>query len=440
MNMEWWLILIIIFGGLGLLIMTRLPVAFAFLLTNIIGAYFIMGGVGGLRQLTLGIATSLGTFALIPIPLFVFLGEIVFHSKMAPVALDTLGKWLGKLPGRLSLLTMGSSAMFGALSGSAMATTAMLGTVMTPEMIKRGYDKSMIIGPIICGGSLAMIIPPSGVAVLLGAIAGISIGRLLISGIIPGLLIAGLFIIYIAVRCWLNPSLAPAYEVAPSPLRERVTLLLRNVVPLGLIFFMAVGVILLGIATPSEAAALACLVALALAAAYRTLSLEVLKKSVSGTVRVTAMIFMILAGSLTFSQLLAFTGATRGLIQAVTELEVAPIFIIISMELVVLFLGFFIDALSIMMISIPIFMPIVNALGFDEIAFGLLILVLLEMGQETPPFGLSLFVFKAVAPPEITMGNIYRAILPFVLVQLVAVALINIFPTIATWLPSLMRQ
>jgi tripartite ATP-independent transporter DctM subunit len=437
--MEWWVTLIIVFGSIGLLIAIRLPVAFAFLLVNLIGSYLILGGTGGLEQVALSITTSISSFVLLSIPLFVFLGEVTFHSGMGAKAIDALGAWLGRLPGRLSVLAVGSAALFAALSGSALATTAMLGKGMAPEMIDRGYHKSMIVGPIISSGSLAMIIPPSGVAILLGALARISIGKLLISGLIPGLIMAFSFIAYIVYRCWMNPSLAPSYDISSISLTEKVKLLIRYVLPLGLIFFMAVIIIFLGIATPSEAAALACVVTVILAVSYRKFNLSVLKKSIYGTLRVSVMIFMILSGSITFSQILAFAGCTQGLVELVTGLQIAPIFVLILMETIVILLGCLIDQASIIMISIPIFMPIVNALGFDPIAFGLLILICVEMGNITPPFGMGLFVMKSVAPAEINMGDIYRSVIPFLFVELIVIVLITIIPKIATWLPGLMK-
>lgn len=437
--MEWWIVLLLLFSSLAVLISIRMPVAFSFLLVNFVAAFYYFGGIAGLNQLILGVYSSVTTFSLVPVPLFVLLGEIIFHSGIGMVAIDTIGTWIGKIPGRLSVLTVGVSTMFAALSGSAMATTAMMGTIMVPEMRRRGYSKGLALGSILGSGGLAMIIPPSSFAVLLGSLAGISIAKLLIAGIIPGIVIAFCFITYIITRCFFNPSLAPMYELTRTTLFERVMLLVRNVLPLGLIFFAAVGVIFIGVATPEEAAAIAVLISIILAAFYGKLNLEVVKKSVFGTVRVTSMIFIIFTTAITFSQILAFSGATRGLIQIVTDLRLSPLVILMAMLMIVLILGCFIDQISIVMLCIPLFMPIIRTLGFDPVWFGILILICVEMGNITPPFGLTLFIMKGITPPDITMGDIYRSVVPFISVQLFAVGLIIVFPKLATWLPNLMR-
>ncbi|MFC1902567.1 TRAP transporter large permease subunit [Chloroflexota bacterium] len=215
--MEWWLVLIIIFGFLIGAMVTGLPVAFCFILLNFIGVYIFWGGEIGLSQLILSIFSSLAKFTLLPVPMFLLMGEVMFHSGMGLNMIDVLDKWLGRLPGRLGLLAVGAATMFSTMSGSTMATTAMLGTLLTPEMEKRGYKKPMSIGPVMGSGGLAMLIPPSGLAVLLAAVAEISIGRLLIAGIIPGLLIAFFYASYVIIRCRFQPSIAPAYEVPHFP-------------------------------------------------------------------------------------------------------------------------------------------------------------------------------------------------------------------------------
>ncbi len=437
--MEWWQILLIFVGFLLLMLATGMPVAFSFLLINIVGAVTVLGGEVGLRQMMLSIYSGLTSFTLAPVPLFVFMGEILFHSGMAIRTLDVLDKWMGRLPGRLSLLTVAGGTIFSNLSGSTMANTAMLGSLLVPSMTSRGYRKPMILGPILGTGGIAMIIPPSALAIVLGTLAHLSIGELLLAGIIPGLLMAVLYFSYIIGRCKLDPSLAPAYEVAKVSLAEKVTDLIKYVLPLTTIVFLVVGLIFLGVATPTEAAAMGSVGSLALAACYRSLNLRVLKRSVRGALKVTVMTFMIIAGSITFSQLLAFTGATRGMVEFVAELPLAPILILICMQLILILLGAFMEQISMMMISVPIFMPVVHTLGFDPIWFGILMLLNLEIAFTTPPFGLLLFVMKGVAPEDTKMGDIYRAALPFIICDLIAMALIMAFPAITLWLPGLMR-
>jgi tripartite ATP-independent transporter DctM subunit len=437
--MEWWVILLVFIGALLLLLATGIPVAFAFFFINIVGAIIFLDGAVGLRQMILSIFSGLTSFTLAPVPLFVFMGEILFHSGMAVRTLDVLDKWMGRLPGRLSLLTVAGGTIFSNLSGSTMANTAMLGSLLVPEMTRRGYSKSMTLGPILGTGGIAMIIPPSAIAIILGTLSRVSIGSLLLAGIIPGLLMALLYGVYIVFRCTANPSLAPSYQVSAVPLAEKLSAFLKYVLPLTSIVFLVVGLIFLGVATPTEAAAMGSVGSLVLAALYKSLNLKVARNAVTGALEVTVMTFMIIAGSITFSQILAFTGASRGLVEFVVGLQLSPIFLVIIMMALLMILGAFMDQISMMMITIPIFMPVIKAMGFDPVWFGILMLINLEIAFTSPPFGLLLFVMKGVAPEGTSMGDIYRAAVPFILCDLVALTLILIFPALALWLPGLMQ-
>ena len=437
--MEWYLLLIIILGGLVFLMLTGAPVAFCFLLVTVVGVCLIWGGQGGLKQLTFSIASSVTNFALLPVPLFIFMGEILFHSGLAPLMIESLDKWLGRLPGRLGLISVGAGTLFAALTAVNMSSVAMLGTVMTPEMEKRGYKKSMSIGPILASGGLAHMIPPSDLGVILGYIAQISIGKILMAIIFPGLLLASFYAIYIIVRCWLQPSIAPPYETAHIPLLEKVTRTVQYILPAGIVVFMVIGVILLGIATPTEASATGVFGTFLLLALYRRLNFGILKKALVGTLKITVMVLMILVGALAFSQILSFSGATRGLVEFATGFTGNIIVVFIGMQVVLLFLGCFMDAIAMMMVTTPIFMPIIYAFGIDPVWFAVLYLINMEVAAMSPPFGINLFVIKSVAPPDTTMGDIIRAGLPFIGVIVIAIALLIAFPQIALWLPSQMR-
>lgn len=438
--MDWWQFLIIYLGGLLLMIAIGLPVAFAFLLVNFTAGAYLMGGDIGANQLVLSIFNSITNFSLVPIPLFVLMGEILFHSGLALCTLDVLSKWLGRVPGRLGVLSIISGGLFATLSGSTMANTAMLGTILVPEMSRRGYSKLMSLGPILGSGGLAMIIPPSALAVLLGSLANISIGKLLIAGIIPGLVLIIFYLFFIIAVSLLLPALAPGYAVEPSPWKEKISDLMRHVLPLGTLVFLAIGLIFLGVATPTEAAALGAVGSLVLAAAKGLLTKEVMQKALAGTMRISVMTLMIVAGSAAFSQILAFSGASRELVQTVLDLPLAPMLLVIAMQLIVLVMGCFMEQVSIMMITLPMFMPVINALGFDPVWFGMLMLINLEIAMISPPFGLMLFVMKGVAPPDTKMSDIYKSALPFILCDLAVMALIMIFPSIATWLPRQMHS
>ena len=437
--MEWQLALLLIIGTLIVMMVLGLPVAFCFMLVNLLGVYIFWGGLIGLEQLILSIFESLTSFTLMPLPLFVLMGEVMFLSGIAPNMLDALDKWLGRLPGRLGLLAVGGGTIFATLSGASMASVAMLGSTLAPEMEKRGYKKPMSLGPILGSGGLAIMIPPSVLAVLLGAIGRISVGKILIAIIIPGLLMAGLYTTYIVGRCRLQPSIAPAYDVTVPPLSERLLAILKYVLPLGLILFLVIGVMFVGIATPSEAAALGALGCFFLAFLYRRLTWEMVKKSFAGTVRITVMIFIIITAALAFAQILAFSGASRGLIELALGLPLPPILIIVVMMVVLLILGTFMDVVAMMLVTIPLYMPVIHALGFDPVWFAVIMLLNLEMADVSPPFGLGLFVMKGVAPADTTMGDIYRSVLPFLGCDLIAMILIIAFPTLALWLPGLMR-
>ena len=426
--MEWWLLLIVIFGGAMLLLAKGMPVAFAFVLINILGVLFLQGGGAAFNSLARNMFQSVHSFTLLPIPLFVLMGEILWHSGVALRAIDALDKLLGRLPGRLSILTVVSGTVFSSLSGSTVANTAVLGTVLLPDMERRGYRRPMSIGPILASGGLAMIVPPSGLAVILAAIGKLSIGRILIGALIPGLIMAALYLAYILIRCRMNPELTPAYEVDPVPLRERIRGLLVYLAPLGIIVFLVTGVIVVGVATPTEAAALGCFGSFLVAALYRSLSWEVVRKATMGTVHVSVITLAILVGAVGFSQILAFSGATRGLLSAVSELPLHPLVLVICMQLIVLMLGMFMEQVSIMMITLPLYIPVIKLLGLDPIWFGVLMLINLQMALTTPPFGILLFVMKGVAPPDTTMRQIYMAAIPFLICDLIALVVVLLVP------------
>ncbi|MDB4444204.1 TRAP transporter large permease [bacterium] len=435
--MHWAIILLILIGSLIVLMATGFPVAFCFLAINVVGAIVLWGWGPGLEQLALTMFQSVSTFVFLPIAMFIFLGTIVFHSGMALRAIDVIDAWMGRLPGRLGLLAVLASTLFSTLSGSTVATTAMLGEALTPEMERRGYKRSMSIGPIMGSGGLAMLIPPSSMAITWAAVAEVSVGRILLSGFIPGLIIAFLYATYIVGRCWLQPSIAPAYNVTPIQLSKKLAVTLKYVLPLAIIVFSVTGVIIIGVATPSEAAALGGLSAVILASIYGKLSWDLIKHALRDTLKTTVMILLIISTSKGFGQILAFTGATRELVELSVAIPLSPILVVAVMMLVLLFMGTFMAALPQMMITLPIFLPVIKLLGFDPVWFGLLFLLNIEMDQSTPPFGLLLFVMKGVAPKGTTMGEIWRAGIPFLACDAICMVLIMCFPVLALWLPNL---
>jgi tripartite ATP-independent transporter DctM subunit len=417
--------------------LTGMPIALCFFIVNVIGMYALFGGMMGLQNLINSLYSSLNSFILLPIPLFILMGEVMFQSKIAPILIQVVGKWMGKLPGRLALLAVASGTLFSTLTGTSLASVAMLGSTLVPEMEAQGYKKPMSLGPIMGSGGLAMLIPPSALAVLCGAIGEISISRILIGIIVPGLLVAGIMTAYIVVRCVLQPELAPTYDVAKVPLSEKVRDTAKYVLPQGLIIFAVIGLMFLGIASPSEAAACGAIGTCILAACYRRLDWEVIKKTTISSLNVTGMILIIIGGAQAFSQILAFTGASAGMAEFATNLPVPPIVIIIAMQIIILFLGCLMDVVSIMMITLPIFVPVVRELGYNDVWFAVTYLINIEIAGISPPFGLSLFVMKAVAPKGTTMADVYKAAFPFIGCSLLAMILIIVFPLIALWLPGM---
>lgn len=430
--------LICIFGGFVLLLSIGVPVAFAFTFINLVGAMvFWQGDIG---QLVLSVFKSVTSFAFLPIPLFILMGEVMFQSGVASRMLDVLDTWMGRIRGRLSLLSVMAGVLFATMTGSSTAGVAMLGSLLVPEMEERGYQKPMTLGPIMGSGGLAMMIPPTALGVLLASLTRLSIGRFLIAIIVPGLVMAALYIMYIVIRCLLQPQVAPAYEVERIPFLHKVYLTIRYVLPQGFIIFLVIGLMFLGVATPTEAAALGTVGCFVLAFAYGRLRWGTITKSMQGTMQITFMIFMILTGSTAFAEILAYTGATSGLVELVSSLNLPPLMVVVMMQLVMFVMGCFMEPLSILMVTMPIFMPIIDKIGLNPLWFGVIALINMETAVITPPFGLSLFVMKGVAPRGTTLGDIYLASLPFVALNIVAMGIILLVPSIALWLPGLMRQ
>jgi tripartite ATP-independent transporter DctM subunit len=421
------------------LLLLGLPVAFAFLTIDIIGAYFFFGGIRGVAYLVHSIYDSITTFTLLPLVLFIIMGEVMFHSGIGFSMIDALERWMRRIPGRLSLMAVGGGTLLSVLSGSSTASVAVLGSTLLPEMQKRGYKAPMSVGPILGSGGLAVLIPPSIVVVFFAAVAEVSVGKLLVAIAIPGILIALAYAMYIIIRCKLQPDLAVPYEVEQFELREKIYITIRHILPLGIILFLVLGTIFLGIATPSEAAGMGAFGSFLLAALQKSFNFKLVKKTAVSSLKVTVMIMMIIAGAKGFSQILAMSQVSRGLSEFAAGLPLSGLAVVVAMQLVLIFLGMFIGTFPIIMICAPLFLPIIIGLGFDPLWFSVLFLINAEVSLTTPPFGINLFVMKGVAPPNITMGAIYWAGLPFVICDLIIMALILIFPQLALFLTDMMH-
>ncbi len=429
------MVLFLIFGGLIVIMFTGLPIAFSFFLLSSIVIFGLMGEFG-LRQLILGMYDSLNSFPLTAIPFFMVMGEVFYQSGIVTKTLDSLSKFVRKIPGRLSIITLLGGGVFAALSGSVVANTAMFGSLMLPEMMKRGYSKQLTAGSIMASGALAMVIPPSAIAVLLGGIAGVSVGKILVGSILPGVLLVVFYISYVTITCLVNPSQAPSYEVEVASLRDIFKSVIIDIIPLIFVFLLVMGLIFFGVATPTEAAALGALGSFVLTLFYGRFSLKLVYNSLLNSLKVTAMILMIIAGSAGFSQILALTGTSREAVAVVLSLQVPPMIILLLMLGLVILLGFFMEQTAIMMITLPMFMPIVQALHFDQVWFAVLVLICLQIGQLTPPVGLALFTMKGVAPSDVTMSDIYKGAVPYVFLDIALLVLLILIPGFVTLLPN----
>lgn len=436
--MEWYWAIALMLGTLLGLMALGLPVAISFLTTNIIGILVFSGQLSGLLQIADNSTILITRFTLGPVPMFILMGALFFHTGLALKVFDGLDAIFGKLPGRLCFLTVCGGSIFSTLTGSSMANTAMLGSLMVPEMRRRGYNERMSMGPILGTGGLAIIIPPSALAVLLASVANINVGKLLIAGFLPGFMLAALYIGMIVLQLWMNPNAAPAYEVERVTWRRRIQLITTNILPMGLVVFMVVGFIILGWATPTEAAACGVLGVVILSIAYRALNWKSITESLDGTVRVSAMVFFILMNSTVFSQLLAFSGATSGLLNWASAYDLAPLSILLMMFVVLLLLGMFMDATSMMLITVPIFFPLAQSLGFDLVWFALFVLITIEMAGTTPPFGLLLYVMLGVAPKGTTLFQVASAAFPFLICDSILLIILVIWPGLALYLTQFM--
>jgi tripartite ATP-independent transporter DctM subunit len=433
-----WIPLIIFFAALITLLFLGLPVAISFMAINVIGVIYYWGAHAGLQQLIASMVSSVSSFTLLPLPLFILMGEVMMRSGVGAGMMDALDKVFGRFPGRLSILAVVGGALFAALNGSAMASTAMLGTLLVPEMMKRGYKAPMVLGPVLASGGLAMMIPPTQLGVLLATLGHIPIGSFMVAIIIPGIVMAANYAIYIIVRCTVEPSVAPPYDVGTASLSEKLGGILKYVLPVALIMFLVVGVVFIGVATPSEAAALGAIGCYALALSRGGFTWKMFTESINSTIRVSIMVLFILAGATMFSQLLSFSGTIQQLVEVTTQSGLSPMAMLVLMQFILLLLGMFMDPISIMMITVPIYFPIAKAFAWDPMWFGVIFLLNMQMATTSPPFGLSLFVMRGVTPRGITMRDIYLAALPFLACDAISMALLILFPGLVTWLPSQM--
>lgn len=429
-----------VLAGAGLLLLFMLlgmPVFVAFMLVNLI-AVFVLLGPAGFGMLASSFYETTTSGSLVTIPLFILMGEVLFRSNAVDVLFRSMDELIGHIRGRQYVLSIALATIFSTLSGAAMGVAAMLGRSLLPGMIARGYDPKLSAGNILAGASLAPLVPPSVLVIIIGTLASVSIAGLLIAGILPGLMFAGLFLIYTFVRIRLNPKLAPESEIIDREVtvRDKVLAVVR-MLPFSIIIISVMGFILMGIATPNEAGAMGVVGSLVAAAIYRRLNYRMVVDSIGSAAMISAMILIIMASSKLFSQLLAFTGGASALTEWVAAMEYTPWIMLIILMALPFVLCMFIDQIALMLIIIPIYKPIIESLGFDPLWFWLLFLVNITVGGMTPPFGYTLFALKS-AWTEGTLVQVYGAAWPFVMLFLFGMVLLAVFPALATYLPSLL--
>jgi len=424
--------------GVGLLLLfmaAGMPVFVAFLTVNM-GATLLVLGPAGFGMFSGSFYETATNSTLVTIPLFILMGELLFRSRAVDVLFQSIDTLIGRVPGRQYVLSIVLATVFSTLSGAAMGVAAMLGRSLLPGMIARGYDARLSVGTILAGASLAPLIPPSVLVIIIGTLAGVSIAGLLIAGIIPGLIFAGLFAAYVFLRIWRNPSLAPQNEEATRRVEFKDALIaVARLLPFTIIIVSVMGLILAGVATPTEAGAMGVLGALMTAAIYRNLSFQMVLESLGGSVKISAMILIIMASSKLFSQLLAFSGGASALTAWIVGLDVSPWLMLVLLMVLPFILCMFIDQIALMLIVIPIYLPIIDSFGYDPIWFWLLFLVNITVGGITPPFGYTLFALKS-AWSEGSLSTVFAAAWPFVALFILGMIILAVVPGLTTYLPS----
>ncbi|MGB6243165.1 MAG: TRAP transporter large permease subunit [Castellaniella sp.] len=427
----------LMFPGMFLLIFLGIPVSFSLIIPALVAGWFAFGDQV-FNQLYGGLYSATTNYILSAIPMFVLMGAILERSGIAARLFRTMQLWLGRLPGGLAVATIAMGATFAAAAGVVGAVEVMVGLMAIPAMQRFRYDNSLIAGTICAGGSLGTMIPPSVVAVVYASLAQISVGELFAAMLFPGLIMVGLFILYIIGVCILNPEKGPRADDPDMllPLAEKLRITASGLLPTMLLIFAVLGSLMAGIASPTEAAAVGAIGALILCICYGQFSVPMMRQSLAITVRISAMILLIVAGGIMFTGIFAANGGGR-LIQAlISDMGLGLTGTLVLFLCIVFLLGFVLDWTANVLICVPLFLPVLTAAGVDPIWFGTLVIIVIQTSYLTPPMASSIFYLLSIAPPDMKYGQVCRGVVPFILVQFLTLAIVAMFPILATWLPQ----
>jgi len=422
------------------ILLLGVPLAFATGAVAVVFAYFLFGPPG-LTLVVSRVFTLMGNYVLVSVPLFILMACILERAGVAEAIFRAVHVWFGRMPGGLAVAVIISCALMAAMVGVIGAEIVTMGVVALPAMLARGYSRDLALGCICAGGGLATLIPPSVVLIMYGLTAGVSIGQLYMAGVIPGLLLAGIYIVYILVRTWLRPHEAPraSAEEQAMPLRERLALLKELVVP-GLVALSVLGSLYLGWATPTEAAGVGVVAAIGAMFINSRFSLKALMAAVIDTTKVTVMLYWLFFGSSALIGVYTLAGGTKLIQDWMTGLPFGPTGVLLMIMLIWIILGCFIDWIGILLLTAPIFVPVANQLGFDPVWLGILFCMNMQISYISPPFGPAAFYLKGVVPPDVTLGQIFSSVMPYMGLQVLALGLVIAFPQIALWLPGTMAR
>ncbi|GBD43850.1 C4-dicarboxylate TRAP transporter large permease protein DctM [bacterium HR40] len=404
-----------------------------------VGSLFalLLWGRGGFEMPFNAAFTLVNWYALVTLPLFVYMGYMFANAGIAGDLYRMFHVWSGPVRGGLAIGTILLMVLISAINGLSVAGMAIGATIAIPQMLARGYDKVMITGVVQAGSSLGILIPPSVVMVLYGMIARQPVGNLWLAGVLPGLMLAAMFIVYIAFRCWRNPALGPALppEERNLPLREKIALLRAGISPLA-IFFVMMGSFFTGVTSLVESAALGALATTVDAIVKRKFTFEIFHRTLQSTLSITCMFMWVITAALCFSSVFDGLGAIRAIEKIFLSWGLEPWQVILMMQLSYLILGMFLDDTAMLVIVAPLYIPLVIKLGYDPIWYGVIYTITCQIAYMTPPFGYNLFLMRAMAPPEISLSDIYRSVWPFVLIMIAGMLAVTAFPQIALWLPQ----